>query len=633
MSRLFDDAQSEYLKIDQVVLASMPCAYVCWFNADAFVLNHVLMIQCDKDANVDTQIMYINKTNGTFQLRAYQESGVSGGSALSSLALSTSTWHHACAIFASATDRRILTDGANKGTNSTNIAPANLDRTAIGYWATSSPNYYMSGRIAEVAIYDLSGYPGATGSDKADYFEANVLPDLAAAEPPSSYSTGLEAYWSLETSSLEDEADGFDLTASGTTFSYEHPSVYRNLDGTIDSQSAVAGNLQWLKELTGTIGAQSALTGKINEINKLIGLVEGQSALTGNITSAEGLSGSLTGQSGLTGNLQWLKLLAGSIGAESTVGGNLQWLQELAGLIESQSTVSGSLQWVKDLAGSLAGQSGLTGNINITKQLNGSIVAQATLTAKLRDLSSLSGTIDAQVTVAGNLSSIQALAGLVAGQSNVLGLLQSGYKTMPPAMHEALIDPYSGGAWLRLIEIRIPGYDIIRLARNPIDVVYSGVTYDASNLGIKEAALTGDGSVPRTLIKVVQDAAYTLEDKINATRGAGGGTIKIIKAHEDFLDKFIAELEQTIRILTADSDTNHVIFQLGIPNLFIKKIPLRRYMSKICPWHLPPLFKSIRCQYAGADPTCGGKYTDCLDKGNEIHFGADLGLDPNATKV
>ncbi|GAI87439.1 unnamed protein product, partial [marine sediment metagenome] len=181
-------------------------------------------------------------------------------------------------------------------------------------------------------------------------------------------------------------------------------------------------------------------------------------------------------------------------------------------------------------------------------------------------------------------------------------------------------------------DIKIPGYDIIHLARNPADVVYAGITYSAHNLEIKEPALTGDGSVPRTLVQVAQDAAYTLEDKINATQGGSGGYIKIIKTHEDFLEDIVVELEQTVRILTADSDTTNVVFQLGIPDPLLKKVPLRRYSSKICPHAVPGLFKGLECQYAGEDATCTGKYTDCLTKENEVHFGAELGLDPATTK-
>jgi len=267
------------------------------------------------------------------------------------------------------------------------------------------------------------------------------------------------------------------------------------------------------------------------------------------------------------------------------------------------------------------------------KILGGTVTAQSTSAGNLTSIESLAGTVNALSTLTGNIKSIESLAGSIVAQSGLTGNLQLYYLLMSPEMHEALIDPYSGGAWLWLAEIKIPGYSLIRMARNPVDIIYGGVTYPKNNFEVGPAALSGDGSIPRTILKVAQDADYTLEDKINATQGAGGGTITLIRAHEDFLTIPIIELEQDIRILTANSDTNHVVFQLGIPDPLLKKVPLRRYSSKTCPWALPGLFKGIECQYAGGDGTCTGKYEDCLTKGNEVHWGGNLGLDPNTTRI
>ena len=204
---------------------------------------------------------------------------------------------------------------------------------------------------------------------------------------------------------------------------------------------------------------------------------------------------------------------------------------------------------------------------------------------------------------------------------------------MPPAMHEDLIDPYVGGAWLWLVEITIPGYSDIRYARNTEDVFYAGRNYPAFNFDVGLGSLVGNGSVPHYSLVIAHDGDYTLEDIINATEGAGGGTITIIRVHEDFLDEYILELVQEVTILTANSDTDNITFQLGIPNPLLKKIPLRRYSSKKCPYALPSLFKGLECQYAGADPICTGKYEDCFTKGNIIHWGGEIGLDPAAAKA
>jgi len=208
-----------------------------------------------------------------------------------------------------------------------------------------------------------------------------------------------------------------------------------------------------------------------------------------------------------------------------------------------------------------------------------------------------------------------------------------GYAEITPAMHAALIDPYSGGAWLWLVEISILGYEIIRLARNTEDVIYAYNLYEKNNFNIGLAPLISDSSVPQIILRIAQDADYTLEDKINATQGAGGGQVKIIRTHEDFLTEFIEELEQTVDILTSNSDTEYVTFLLGISNPLMKKIPSKRYSSKLCSYARPALFKGVECQYAGSDSVCTGSFEDCYVKGNSIHWGAELGLDPNTIKV
>ena len=79
----------------------------------------------------------------------------------------------------------------------------------------------MSGMIAEVAIYDLSVWPGATASDKADNFE-KILPSLIR-YTPGAYPLGRVAYWDL-IRDINDRVGGFNLTATGTVVA-AHPNI------------------------------------------------------------------------------------------------------------------------------------------------------------------------------------------------------------------------------------------------------------------------------------------------------------------------------------------------------------------------------------------------------------------------
>lgn len=208
------------------------------------------------------------------------------------------------------------------------------------------------------------------------------------------------------------------------------------------------------------------------------------------------------------------------------------------------------------------------------------------------------------------------------------------YADIPPAMHQDLIAPYSGGAWVWLCKITVPGRELKRLARNTEDVKYGEKDFDKANLQISKQTFAGDGSIPRITVKIFQDVNRTIEDLVNATEGALGAKISLLRVNEKFLDNPILALEADYENLVTESTSEWVTFTLGIPNLLTQRIPLRIGSSKVCPWAIPALFKDVECQYSGGDNTCTGTIEDCRDnKNNAVHWGGSLGLDPNVTRV
>lgn len=193
MARLFDDAQSEYLQIDQAVLAGTPLAMVCWFRTNDMEVSQELIGLYDKDSDDHMHRLYLS--NDVDKLAVGSKDGVYNSTKATAVYV-VNTWHHACGIWVSATDRRVLMDGGSKNTSAVEISPVGLDRTSIGRAGVATPIAYMSGMIAEAAIYDLSDWPGATDSDKADNFE-KILPSLAKTYTPEHYPLGLVAYWPL----------------------------------------------------------------------------------------------------------------------------------------------------------------------------------------------------------------------------------------------------------------------------------------------------------------------------------------------------------------------------------------------------------------------------------------------------
>lgn len=195
MARLFNDGNNEYLEIDQAVVTVPPFAMACGFYSDDATIVQALMALVDKDAADEYHVLRIRGDVAGDPVSALSRTGAGGDDAKTSSGYSANTWHHACGIWAAATDRRVFIDGGSKGTDANNRAPAGIDRTSIGRLGDSSPALYMSGRLAEAAIWDLSTWPGATDILKADAWEASVLPALAAGRLPCEYQLGLVGYW------------------------------------------------------------------------------------------------------------------------------------------------------------------------------------------------------------------------------------------------------------------------------------------------------------------------------------------------------------------------------------------------------------------------------------------------------
>lgn len=205
MARLFDDAALDRLEINSAVLTGTPLTMACWFNSDSLTLTQCLMFLGDKDV-----------TNQYFQLQAagaiagdpvaaLVESGTTG-QAISSTGYSANTWHHASAVFTSATSRTARIDGGSAGSNTANTTPTGLDRTGIGRRGSSSAGLYMSGLIAEAAIWNVALTAAEIGVLADGFCPLFVRP------------SALQAYWPLVgrySPEISVFKGGFDLTVTG----------------------------------------------------------------------------------------------------------------------------------------------------------------------------------------------------------------------------------------------------------------------------------------------------------------------------------------------------------------------------------------------------------------------------------
>ncbi len=212
MARLFD-AATEYLQIEQAVITGYPFTLACWFNSDSIAISQALMWVGDKgEDNIYASLRIEGATDGdpvVAQMRIFSESN-----AITSTGYSANTWHHAAGVYTNATSRAAYIDGGSKGTDATNLTPVGFDRTAIGALRDITAAWWMSGLIAEAAIWNIA------------LSDAEVADLAKNVDPLTIHPESIVALWRLigRTSPEIDIVGGYNLTPTGTVAA-DHPRI------------------------------------------------------------------------------------------------------------------------------------------------------------------------------------------------------------------------------------------------------------------------------------------------------------------------------------------------------------------------------------------------------------------------
>lgn len=148
MSREFDGI-NDLLNVNSTVLTAFPLSMACWFYHTASSNGQLMALTASANNN-----NWISITAGVTSVTA-QTNGAGGFvAALTSAGYSLNTWNHACGVFSASNSRSAFVNGGSKVTNTTNSVPAGLARTSIGVLNRPTPVEYMTGRIAEAAIWN-----------------------------------------------------------------------------------------------------------------------------------------------------------------------------------------------------------------------------------------------------------------------------------------------------------------------------------------------------------------------------------------------------------------------------------------------------------------------------------------------
>lgn len=209
----------ERFQVASVPISGYPFAMATWFYANDADTAYQLM-ELTIAASTTYQSLQIAGNAAGDKLQARSNTGGSVY-AETSTGFSASTWHHACGIFVSATDRRAFIDGGSKGTNTSSKGfGAHTDTVLGAHRSAGSGGGYLDGYLAEPAMWDLSGWPGADDAARGDNFENDAVPLLSKGFSPLFVPLGLAGYWDLirgDTSGDEaDRVGDVNLTENGT---------------------------------------------------------------------------------------------------------------------------------------------------------------------------------------------------------------------------------------------------------------------------------------------------------------------------------------------------------------------------------------------------------------------------------
>ena len=207
LARLFDDGSSEYLENTTAApVLAVPLTMAAWFYCDdvtTWTDRNLVSIQ-DKDTEKNYFQLRL-RAGDTEIVRAHTRSAAAQGGATSTAEYNVNTWHHAAAIFSATDARAVYLDGANKGTENTDITPVDLDSVSIGRLGDSSPDQYMSGGIFLAAIWNVALTDAEVALLAAKHAPLCIRPE------------NLMAFWPLtDTVDDSDWLGGFDLTAFNT---------------------------------------------------------------------------------------------------------------------------------------------------------------------------------------------------------------------------------------------------------------------------------------------------------------------------------------------------------------------------------------------------------------------------------
>ena len=223
MARLFDDASSQYLTLAAAPVASLPITVSAWFYTDDVTISvDVLSLVGATDQHL-LLCRVLGATAGDPLDCVYR--GAAGGATtiITGNGVTVNTWHHYAATIDASANMSIWLDAddGNKDTDTGADTSVTWTTTEIGEDARAATNKKFSGRIAEVAVWNV-----ALSYSEIAALSKRVSPDQIR---PSDLASGGE-YWKLLQSD-KGHFGNYDMTPVNSPTWADHPPMRYPEDG------------------------------------------------------------------------------------------------------------------------------------------------------------------------------------------------------------------------------------------------------------------------------------------------------------------------------------------------------------------------------------------------------------------
>ena len=158
MSSSFSGTSTRNIRSTSTPITAAPLTMACWFNSTSATAAQVMMSIGVTSGSNRFHLAALGN-DAQKRINAFvDQNGTTDNTALTTSGYTANKWHHAAAVYYSATSRASFIDGGSKGTGSnTSIIPTGLNEILIaGRRISGTIGASFAGLIAEVGIWNVA---------------------------------------------------------------------------------------------------------------------------------------------------------------------------------------------------------------------------------------------------------------------------------------------------------------------------------------------------------------------------------------------------------------------------------------------------------------------------------------------